>query len=323
VAAIVCDAAGARAAAQGGAELIYLHNLRFEATADADDTKLPSAGRLPGDLPIIRLLPAITHDHELDLMCDVLGDERALVANNLGELAALRGEGGSGGSGDAGDVGNVGDAGHTRQAGQADCSDQASHTGHTGHTGHANHTSHALEAGPSLGVYNSETIDLCARLGLSQAWLSPELSHQNIALISPTASLPLALTVFGQQEVMITEHCILMAQGPCNQHCAACARRKAPRLLEDRKGYRFPVRTDDCGRSHLFNAVPLDLIPSMPELVSLGISTFVVDGTLLTTKDLKAEVARAVRARDLAIKGAGSLPKREGYTTGHFFRGIW
>jgi putative protease len=329
VAAIVCDAAGARAAAQGGAELIYLHSLRFEATADADDTKLPSVGRLPGDLPVMRLLPAVTHDHEFDLMCDVLDDEQALVVNNLGELATLRGAGDVGdvgdvgGAGDAGGAGGVGDANHAGHAGQADCSGQIGHANHAGHAGHENHTSHALEAGPSLGVYNSETIDLCARLGLSQAWLSPELSHQNIALISPTASLPLTLTVFGQQEVMITEHCILMAQGPCNQHCAACARRKAPRLLEDRKGYRFPVRTDDCGRSHLFNAVPLDLIPSMPELVSLGISTFVVDGTLLTTKDLKTEVARTVRARDLAIKGAGSLPKREGYTTGHFFRGIW
>jgi hypothetical protein len=57
--------------------------------------------------------------------------------------------------------------------------------------------------------------------------------------------------------------------------------------------------------------------------VSLGISTFVVDGTLLTTKELKAEVTRAAHARDLALKGAGTLPKREGYTTGHFFRGVW
>jgi hypothetical protein len=68
--------------------------------------------------------------------------------------------------------------------------------------------------------------------------------------------------------------------------------------------------------------VPLDLAPSMPELVSLGISTFVADGTLLTTKELRDETARAIRARDLAIRGAGSLSKREGYTTGHFFRGV-
>ncbi|MDR2587546.1 MAG: U32 family peptidase [Coriobacteriales bacterium] len=182
---------------------------------------------------------------------------------------------------------------------------------------------HALEAGPSLGVSNAATLETLARLGLAQAWLSPELSSQDITRIAPTSPLPLALTVFGRQEVMVTEHCLLMAQGPCDQRCAVCARRKAPRLLEDRKGYRLPVRTDEFGRSHLFNAVPLDLVPAMPELVSLGISTLVVDGTLLTTKELKAEVARAAHARDLALKGAGTLPRREGYTTGHFFRGVW
>ena len=122
---------------------------------------------------------------------------------------------------------------------------------------------------------------------------------------------------------MVTEHCLLMAQGPCNQDCSNCSRRKAQRFLEDRKGYRFPILTDEAGRSHLFNSVALDLIPSMPELVSLGISTLVVDGTLLSTKELRAEVERCVRARDLAVKGAGSLPKREGYTTGHFFRGVY
>jgi putative protease len=180
-----------------------------------------------------------------------------------------------------------------------------------------------LEAGPSLGISNAETLDALARLGFTQAWLSPELSSQDIARIAPTAPLPLALTILGRQEVMVTEHCLLMAQGPCDQRCAVCSRRKAPRLLEDRKGYRLPVRTDEFGRSHLFNAVPLDLVPAMPELVSLGISTCVVDGTLLTTKELKAEVARAAHARDLALKGAGTLPKREGYTTGHFFRGVW
>jgi hypothetical protein len=49
----------------------------------------------------------------------------------------------------------------------------------------------------------------------------------------------------------------------------------------------------------------------------------VVDATLLTTKEIKLEVERTIRARDLAIRGAGSLPKREGYTTGHFFRGVY
>jgi putative protease len=277
VAALVRDATGARAAAQGGAEIIYLHSLRFEAT---DDSGLPQVGRLSKSPLVIRMLPAILHEKDNDLLHKVAADDYPIAANNLGEVEFFR--------------------------------ENASFR----------ENARALEAGPSLGICNGETLDLYARLGLSQAWLSPELSASDIARISPTATLPLALTVFGRQEVMVTEHCLLMAQGPCDQRCATCTRRKAPRLLEDRKGYHFPIRTDDAGRSHLYNAVPLDLIPSMPELVSLGISTFVVDGTLLSSKELKEEVTRTVRARDLAVRGAGSLPKREGYTTGHFFRGV-
>jgi putative protease len=295
VGAIVSDEAHARAAAQGGAEVVYLHSLRFECDDEAGELQASGAqagkrqagggraGKLPGGLRIVWMLPAITHGDELEAAFAILRqgsshDRQRIVANNLGEIEMLR------------------------AAGALDCE---------------------MEGGPALGICNREAIEALARLGMTQAWLSPELCHKDIAALSPDASLPLALTIVGRQEVMVTEHCLLMAQGPCAHHCATCVRRKTPRLLEDRKGYRFPIRTDDAGRSHLFNAVSLDLVPSMPELVGLGISTLVVDGTLMTTKELKTEVARAVRGRDLAVKGAGSLPKREGYTTGHFFRGVW
>jgi putative protease len=286
IAAIVRDEAGARTATQAGAEVIYLHSLRFDATQRGGSfvsSKEFSHTEPPGDTkepplcvvsPCVSLLPAVAHDGELATLIGSLADGQAVLVNNLGELEALR------------------------------------------------NTGRPLETGPSLNACNGETLDTLASLGAIQVWLSPELSQRDIAHISPKAPVPLALTIVGQQEVMITEHCVLMAQGPCDQRCATCTRRKAPRLLEDRKGYRFPVRTDDSGRSHLFNAVPLDLVPLMPELVSLGLSTLVVDGTLLATKELKAEITRALRARDLALKGAGNLPKREGHTTGHFFRGV-
>ncbi|MDR3315580.1 MAG: U32 family peptidase [Coriobacteriales bacterium] len=243
-------------------------------------------------------LPAITHDHELERVLSAIPEDRStIVANNYvsGNPASKHGT-----PEDRSTV-VVNNLAELRVCRERDI---------------------PFEAGPSLGIYNPETLAVLARKGARQAWLSPELSFQDIRQLAPASPVPLALTVFGQQEVMVTEHCILMAQGPCNQDCAACSRRKAPRLLEDRKGYRFPVSTDDAGRSHLYNAIALDLIPSMPELVSLGLSTLVVDATLLNTKQIRDEVARAVRARDLAVKGAGSLPKREGFTTGHFFRGV-
>ena len=179
-----------------------------------------------------------------------------------------------------------------------------------------------LEAGPSIPVHNSETIMLLAEYGVQRIWLGPEFSYPELEAITSLSPLPLGIMVSGYQELMVSEHCIFMAQGDCTRNCGDCARRKTPRFLEDRKGYRFPVRTDDAGRSHLYNAVPLDLLAELPRLLSLGITGFLVDATLLTTPEITLEVERAQHAVDLAVRGLGFLPKREGYTTGHLFRGV-
>ncbi|MCL2882941.1 MAG: U32 family peptidase, partial [Coriobacteriia bacterium] len=159
--------------------------------------------------------------------------------------------------------------------------------------------------------------------GAERAWLSPELTLAQISEVSAETPITLGLTVFGQQELMVTEHCILMAQGPCDQRCESCARRKSPRLLRDEKGYEFSVKTDQFGRSHLYNSYALDLVPLLPQLVTAGLNSFLVDATLLNNRDLSAEVARAAHGLDLALHKNGSLPKREGYTTGHLFRGVF
>jgi putative protease len=178
------------------------------------------------------------------------------------------------------------------------------------------------EAGPSLPVYNFEALALLSRLGVSRAWLGPELSFADIERLAPSSPLALGICVSGFTELMVSEHCVLMAQGACNRRCAECSRRRAPRLLEDRKGYRFSVRTDGAGRSHIYNAVALDLLSEIPRLASLGITRFLVDATQLTTAQTEEEVRRAARAVNLAVRGAGALPKREGLTTGHLYRGM-
>jgi putative protease len=165
-------------------------------------------------------------------------------------------------------------------------------------------------------------LELYATLGAKRVWLGPELSYKDLEAIAPTSPLPLSLTISGYQELMTSEHCVFMAEGPCDKNCASCKRRKTPRLLQDRKQYRFPVRTDELGRSHIYNAVALDLIGELPQLMALGVSEFVVDCTLLANAQIDEEVARAVRAKDLAVRGAGQLPKRDGHTTGHIFRGV-
>jgi putative protease len=177
-------------------------------------------------------------------------------------------------------------------------------------------------AGSPINISNSATVATLADLGATSAWLSPELTLEQVRSLASTSALPLVLTIYGQQQLMVTEHCIFMSQGPCNQDCRNCPRRKAPRLLEDRKNYRLPVWTDGAGRSHIHNAVTLDLVPSIPELLVAGITTFVIDATLLSTKDTTEQIERTKRALKIAQLNGASLKKQEGSTTGHLYRAV-
>lgn len=179
-----------------------------------------------------------------------------------------------------------------------------------------------VEVGPHVPVANASTVQLFEDMGVSRIWLSPELTLGQIQRIAENSQVPLGLFVSGAAELMITEHCLLMSQGPCNQDCSACSRRKAFHYLKDRKGFEMPVVTDCCGRSHLYNAVSLDLCHLLPDLVSAGISAFMVDTTLLNVKEAAEATARAVHACDLYTRTGEAIGKREGTTTGHIFRGV-
>lgn len=187
---------------------------------------------------------------------------------------------------------------------------------------HATEMGAASEVGPHIPVTNKLDLQAMADLGAQRVWLSPELSLVQIEELGDMAPMPLGLTIMGQTELMVTEHCLLMSQGPCNQKCAECARRKSPHFLKDRKGYEMPVITDCTGRSHLYNAVQMDVGHLMPEIIGAGVSTVLVDTTLMNVKETTEKVARAVRARDIAQKDGNKVAKAEGATSGHLFRGV-
>ena len=84
----------------------------------------------------------------------------------------------------------------------------------------------------------------------------------------------------------------------------------------------MPVVTDMLGRSHLYNAVRTDIAHLAPDLLASGVRAFLVDTTLMSTSETQKAVARAVRARDLAISGKGAVGKTPDTTTGHMFRTV-
>jgi U32 family peptidase len=179
-----------------------------------------------------------------------------------------------------------------------------------------------VELGPHVPVTNGLSLAAAAELGAQRVWLSPELTLGQIADIAEDSPVELGLTIIGAQELMVTEHCLLMSQGPCDEDCDACPRRKSPHYLRDRKEYEFPVITDAMGRSHLFNGVQLDVAQTLPDLIHAGVTSFMVDTTLMNVEETTKAVSRAVRARNVAHADNNAIAKTPGTTSGHLFRGV-
>lgn len=179
----------------------------------------------------------------------------------------------------------------------------------------------------SVGSHLPVTNELSLRVvremfGAERVWLSPELTLRQIEELAKGAPLELGVLLIGAQELMVTEHCMLMSQGPCDEDCAVCPRRKSPHFLKDRKGYEFPVITDAMGRSHLYNAVELDVAPAMPDLMAAGVSAFMVDATLMNAEETAHAVGRAIRALHVAQNDGNSIAKMPNTTSGHLYRGV-
>lgn len=175
-----------------------------------------------------------------------------------------------------------------------------------------------VEAHWSLNVTNAHSAAELAESGASFVWLSPELSSAQISEVAAASPVPVGIAVAGRQELMVTEHCVLMAEGECSRDCARCSRRTAVRRLRDRKGYEFPVWTDLRGRTHLYNAVPLDLISAMDEIRRTGVAGLRLDLESFSAEEAGSETRRVRQALD----GRSNAPAAGPTTTGHFFRGV-
>ncbi len=178
------------------------------------------------------------------------------------------------------------------------------------------------EVGPHVPVTNKLSLAAVRELGARRVWLSPELTLSQIRELGQDSPVVLGLTVIGSQELMTTEHCLLMSQGPCDQQCSTCPRRKSPHYLKDRKGFEFPVVTDLLGRSHLYNSVQLDIVPAIPDLIAAGVTSFMVDTTLMNGEEAASAVERVVRAVKVAQLDGNTLAKMPDTTSGHLYRGV-
>jgi putative protease len=182
----------------------------------------------------------------------------------------------------------------------------------------------AVSADWGLNVLNAWTSEALGSLGASLVWASPELTGRQLARLVADSPVPVGAVVHGRVELMVAENCVLMSAGECSRSCATCARRRATWTLEDRKHYRFPVRTDSAGRTHVYNSVPLDLSRALPEIVAAGVAAVRLELHTSTPDEARRLVGEYRRLLGSAVAG---LPPDEHTlespsTTGHYFRGV-
>lgn len=178
-----------------------------------------------------------------------------------------------------------------------------------------------VEGGASLNLFNAEAAAEAADWGLSAAWLSQELTLQQIRSIAAGAEIPVGVHVYGRAEMMISEYCVINALlgGTAKTHCPApCLRGRY--VLTDQGGRKFPVRTDEWCHMHILNSVVLDMRPYMDKLIRAGIDRFAID--IRGTEEDAGALCRSFLEAMRHPAAASSGKTDRAVTRGHFFRGI-
>lgn len=173
-----------------------------------------------------------------------------------------------------------------------------------------------------IPVHNLACATMLAESGAQLAWLSPELTLAEIERFAPSAPLAFGIEVYGRPRVMTSEHCILQVANACIHDCTRCGLRRQRLWLRNIDGKMLPVTTDIHGRSHLYDGTPIDLTPQIPQLLSAGVSHFMVDATLMDEDELKRTVVHARRALDAALAGRTPTKRLPGTSAGCLFVGV-
>jgi putative protease len=158
-----------------------------------------------------------------------------------------------------------------------------------------------------LNVFNSPAmahyLEHCQRVTLS-----PELTLDEIKQIAPYGMVE--CIVHGFFPVMVSEHDLLGELFPDDKLQDA--------LLEDIKGFTYPVKTDRYGRTYIMNSRELCMLDHIPELIEAGVSCLRIEAKTYdrkTTGKLTALYRKAMDNKTNGHCGGQSA-------SGHYFRGV-
>ncbi|WP_346930930.1 U32 family peptidase [Clostridium sp.] len=129
-----------------------------------------------------------------------------------------------------------------------------------------------------LNILNSESYDFYNRFTDISA-LSVELNNKEMFSLAKNIKTPVQVVVYGKYELMVSEYCVIgstfgdkSSTSNCNFRCD-----KDKFVLRDRMNEEFLVTTDKYCRSHIYNTVPVNLVPFIRELKKNNINNYRVD----------------------------------------------
>lgn len=190
-----------------------------------------------------------------------------------------------------------------------------------------------LELDYSLNVFNEAGVSYFLQEKAQMVTLSPELHHEQIRVLAGWPHLE--MLVFGDMEMMVSEYCPIGATlgGKKGETCTRpCL--KEPYFLRDRLNYDFPIETDLACRMHLFNVKRLNLYGELGQIAAMGIRNIRLELVRSNRRQVREVVSLfrtaweksnpEQRSRTEAENGLKALEALfpEGFTKGHFFRGI-
>lgn len=187
-----------------------------------------------------------------------------------------------------------------------------------------------------IPVFNQAALHRILEEGARLATLSTELSYEQLHEFLHEDKTE--MIVFGDMEMMVSEYCLIgstLAEGQGNprDNCGRACHSKTY-YLKDRLAYNFPLDTDRECRMHIFNAKRLNLVTELAKIADVGIRNIRLElhrvsleqaaSTVGIFKKLWIDAAYGKINREKTEEAMKSLEDLypEGFTKGHFYRGV-
>lgn len=188
-----------------------------------------------------------------------------------------------------------------------------------------------FSSGFSLNIFNTMTAKIMKDRGSRYISISPELSLKEIKHLAPYVENCEALC-YGRIEMMVSEYCPIGAATKCENRNNSLVCKSGNTHIVDKMGLKFPVKTDIYCRSHIYNSKTLFILGNLKNLLDSGINIMRLN--LIDENDeFIYRVVKAFKDRAVLIsKGMDSINEdekyfvdyfgSEGYTKGHYYRGV-